>query len=61
MRRDEQPDLFGDPKVRIGILILAVGWLAIELRRGSGWGIALAGVMCAFAGYEVFFARKEGE
>lgn len=58
---DQKPDLFGSKNVRIGILILAVGWLAIELRQGSGWGTALAGMMCLFAGYEVFFANKEDD
>lgn len=55
---DQKPDIFGNPTVRVGIMVLAVGWLAIEIKRGSGWGIGLAATLCLFAGYELFVAPK---
>ena len=59
MSYDENPEVFRSRSVRVGLLILGVGWLAVELRHDSGWGMALAGMMCLFAGYEVFFADRD--
>lgn len=56
--KNDKPDIFANPTVRVGIMVLAVGWLAIEIKRGSGWGIGLAAVLCLFAGYELFVAPK---
>lgn len=55
----EQPDFLESKNVRIGILLLATAWLAIELKRSSPWGIGLAAVMFAFAAYEVFFSGRD--
>ena len=55
----EQPDFLANKNVRIGILILATAWLALEIKRQSTWGIGLAAIMFAFAAYEVFFAGRD--
>ena len=57
----EQPDFLASKPVRIGILVLATAWLALEIKRRSAWGIGLAAIMFAFAAYEVFFSGRDAD
>lgn len=51
-------DWFANKSVRFGFLLLATGWLALELKQQSTWGTVLAACMFALAAYEVFRPRS---
>lgn len=52
-------DWFAKKHVRVGLLVLATAWLALELKRQSTWGTILAVCMFALAAYEVFFNKRD--
>jgi hypothetical protein len=52
-------DWFANKHVRFGMLLLATGWLALELKRQSTWGTVLAAGMFALAAFEVFFNKRD--